>query len=533
MADWADLSGRKLGDYELIRIIASGGMGTVYLANQVHMRHICALKVLPPELALDREFVERFRIEAQTMCELRHPNIVQVQTMSVANNLYYLAMDYVEHRHGQPLSLAERLRESAGRLDEDEAMRLALEMCDALEYAHGMGVIHRDIKPSNILLDSHGSAKLGDFGIAKIVGGRYFAMAQGEADTTDSLAAMASDFDDLPRTAAADPHTLPGTILGTYDFMAPEQKDGLPVDERADLFALGVVLYMALTGRKPLGMAKPPSALGASKAWDYPLSRCLEYLPEDRFQSAAEMKAALCKPGSNAGENYSLDLGGGEIKMLWIPAGRFEMGSPETEPDRVENESPQTAIEMSGFWMSRTPITQAQYQAVTGTNPSEYEGPDLPVEYVSWHDAVAFCRKLSETTGDRYSLPTEAQWEYACRAGSRGRWYFGDNEKRMDAYVWYNENAGKRTQPVGVKLPNRWGLYDMHGNVWEWCSSLYRPYPYDPNDGREDLEAEGDRALRGGSWYDLPWSTRSAYRYRNAPHTATHRRGFRIVRIPR
>ena len=165
-------------------------------------------------------------------------------------------------------------------------------------------------------------------------------------------------------------------------------------------------------------------------------------------------------------------------------------------------------------------VTQQQYEAVMGSNPSEFKGANNPVENVSWDDAVAYCAKLSSlpaevAAGHMYRLPTEAEWEYACRAGTTTEYSFGDDEKDLGKYAWFKDNSEKKTHAVGEKLPNGWGLYDMHGNVWEWCS-----------------DAEGsNRVIRGGSWsFDAAYC-RSAYRHPLVPPDRRNY-GFRLALSP-
>ena len=164
-----------------------------------------------------------------------------------------------------------------------------------------------------------------------------------------------------------------------------------------------------------------------------------------------------------------------------------------------------------------------------GSNPFHFKGDNLPIEWVSRNEANEFCENLSVKTGRTYSLPTEAQWEYACRAGSQTIFCFGDSEKDMKHYAWYVENSDKKTHPVGQKRPNKWGLFDMHGNVWEWCSDWYREY-----EGEEVRNPTGPKkgrfmVLRGGSWCNHPNDCRSACRYYNFPHYRSISIGFRVV----
>ncbi len=172
------------------------------------------------------------------------------------------------------------------------------------------------------------------------------------------------------------------------------------------------------------------------------------------------------------------------------------------------------------FMMGVHEVTQSQYEAVMGSNPSHFKGPDNPVETVSWDDAVAFCRKLSDLPAERaagraYRLPTEAEWEYACRTGTTTAFSFGDDEKDLGKYAWFNGNSSNTTHAVGKKLPNGWGLYDMHGNVWEWCS--------------DRTDAGSSRVSRGGGWYDSAGVCRSASRNFYDPSFRNFLLGFRLA----
>jgi len=219
------------------------------------------------------------------------------------------------------------------------------------------------------------------------------------------------------------------------------------------------------------------------------------------------------------------------MKLALISPGEFQMGSPDDEPGRFPDETQHRVRISKPFSLGVYEVTQKQFAAVMGTNPSEAKGDDLPVDNISWNDAMAFCKKLSDKEGKTYRLPTEAEWEYACRAGTMGP-YAGDG--KLDDMGWYGGNSHDRTQPVGTRQANAWGLYDMHGNVWEWCADWYGEYPTDdaadPTPDPTGPETGKARVLRGGAWdYDGPDCCRSADRYWKPPGYHASNTGFRVA----
>jgi formylglycine-generating enzyme required for sulfatase activity len=242
-----------------------------------------------------------------------------------------------------------------------------------------------------------------------------------------------------------------------------------------------------------------------------------------------------------------------------VEGGTFFMGSPSREQGRDDDEGPQHQVTVSSFYMSRYEVTQKEYQEVMGTNPSGFKGDNLPVETVSWYDAVEYCNRRSLKEGlapaytvnilwwesrtvtwdrnaDGYRLPTEAEWEYACRAGTTTAYNTGESINGDTG--WYAANSGDTTHPVGQKPPNAWGLYDMHGNVWEWCWDWYIPYSSEAQIDPQAEPYEGAppwllRVRRGGGWYNSAEYLRSATRYVSRPHYHGRYLGFRVVRNAR
>jgi formylglycine-generating enzyme required for sulfatase activity len=230
------------------------------------------------------------------------------------------------------------------------------------------------------------------------------------------------------------------------------------------------------------------------------------------------------------------------MEFVFIPNGEFDMGSPSNEKDRYSHERPVHRVKISkAFYMGKYEVTQKQWREVMGSNPSYFNGDNLPVETVSWDDVQKFIKKLNEREGtNKYRLPSEAEWEYAARAGTTTRYSFGDDESKLGDYAWYHANSGNKSHEVGQKMPNPWGLYDMHGNVWEWVQDKWHDnYKGAPTNGSAwESGSSSKRISRGGGWFSRAWLLCSADRTSNNdpscrrdPSDRDDDLGFRLLRI--
>jgi formylglycine-generating enzyme required for sulfatase activity len=303
--------------------------------------------------------------------------------------------------------------------------------------------------------------------------------------------------------------------------------------------SLGIQMHAGLTITGAVGMVysiEYTVDLGETNTTDS--WRCLEFLrlPANPFLWIDQTAPAATERLYRAVEFVA------PTNTLFIPPGTFRMGSPSNELDRFDWEGPPTAVTIRrGFWMGIHEVTQGEYEERMGNNPSAFPGNDRhPVEQVSWDDAQDYCAALTEheraagriPINAVYRLPTEAEWEYACRAWTSTRFSHGDDPgyQELSEYAWHWHNSGLTTQPVGQKLPNPWGLHDLHGNVWEWCQDGWSEHlpggtvvdPWTPATGP-------DRVLRGGGWSYEPKNCRSASRSRAASGDRFHGFGFRIV----
>ena len=220
------------------------------------------------------------------------------------------------------------------------------------------------------------------------------------------------------------------------------------------------------------------------------------------------------------------------MKFVYIPPGKFIMGSQFDEPGRGKDEQPYEVTMPRGFFIHATEITQDQWQAVMGSNPSHFDdcGPDCPVENVSWNDVQKYIDRLNmlEETNS-YRLPTEAEWEYAARGDSSTWFFFGNDVHKFEDYAWYKNNSGNTPHPVAKKIPNQWGLYDVHGNAWEWCQSWAGPYPTGSATNPTGPGNGNFRVVRGGSWFYAMLQARSANRFYLFPDDRNYTVGFRLV----
>ncbi len=268
------------------------------------------------------------------------------------------------------------------------------------------------------------------------------------------------------------------------------------------------------------------------------------------------------------GQNHVLDLpGGGKLELLWVKPGEYSMGSPKEEPGRGSDEAPHLVKLTAGYWLGKYEVTQGQWEAVMESNPSNFAeaGNNAPVEKVSWKSAIEFCQKLTEREGTagrlapgyEYTLPTEAQWEFACRAGRVKALYTGDltiagerNGPELDAMAWYGGNSGvdyeegydssswvekqfehnrAGTHEVGLKQPNAWGFHDMIGNVYEWCYDWYGSYEKGTATDPEGPSNGSKRVIRGGGWFSKADKCRSANRNDRIPVFGNSSVGFRLA----
>jgi formylglycine-generating enzyme required for sulfatase activity len=567
--------------YRAVKYISEGGFGRTFKAIDEHrLDTICVIKQFLPQQqgsAAIAKATELFKQEAVRLQDLgKHSHIPDLLAFFEQDKRLYLVQEFID---GEDLL---KELDKKGKFSEKQIKQLLTELLPLLDFVHQKNVIHRDIKPDNIIRNQKGSLVLIDFGVSKQLSGSVL--------------------------------TRMGTVTGTPGYAAPEQMQG-HVFPSSDLYSLAVTCIRLLTGclleeKNGIWVDELFDPMEMQWVWRQKqvsigndlalvLDKMLSFPVRDRYQSATEVLQALNPvsipptqisappppkvfhpspisppqisapppPKPSQHRSFTEDLGNGvTVEMIAIPGGTFTMGAPTTEAESPDNERPQHRVTIQPFYMGKYAATQAQWKAVAklpkikydlNPDPSRFKGNNRPVETVSWYQAVEFCARLSKNTGRNYRLPSEAEWEYACRAGTTTPFHFGqtittDQVNYDGNYTYGNSRKGKyrqETTDVGSFPPNAFGLYEMHGNVWEWCADPWHDsYKGAPNDGRVWDEKDNDnryqnsmdllvksgnddrdRLLRGGSWSYLPRYCRSAIRNPFEPDIRYYCSGFRFV----
>ena len=515
------------GRYKIVRVLGQGGFGITYLAEQVMLGKSFAVKefymkdfnlrddagrVRVPSTGsakLVEQYRRKFVKEARNMASLSHPNIMSVVDIFEENGTVYYVMPFLEGG-----SLSDYVKQH-GAMSEPQALAMLKPIASALRYMHDQKhLCHYDVKPANVLLNATLQPVIIDFGIAK-------------------------NYD-------SDGNETSSTPIGMSEGFAPIEQYQGQVQEfspESDVYALGATLYFLLTGKKPptaidrVGGAELDFPAGCSPQVKQLVEQSMTIARKNRPTSAGiflqetpqaiEVQAAPSQSVENEEtivvevqpmpapplvvRDEVFTIGGVSFKMVEVEGGTFMMGATsEQGGDADSDEKPAHRVTLSSFLIGETEVTQALWKAVMGSNPSYFTG-DLqrPVEQVSWDDCQKFIRELNRLTGKQFRLPTEAEWEYAARGGnkSRGYKYAGGND--IESVAWYDGNSGnwvfnRKTHPVAKKVPNELGLYDMSGNVWEWCQDWYEKdyYSSSPSSNPTGPSSGSNRVHRGGSWCD-------------------------------
>lgn len=604
----------EIPGYEIEKVIGKGGMASVYLATHKALNRKVAIKVMHPQDDDNSDFTSRFIREAHIVANLSHPNIVTIHDVGEHDGHNYLVMELLPG--GETLN--NKIKKG---IDSQQALSIIRQVAAALKVAHDKNIVHRDIKPDNIMFRDDGSVVLMDFGIARSV---------------DSTATQM---------------TQAGLIVGTPQYISPEQAQGEDLGAYSDIYSLGVVFYEMLTGKLPYTADSPialvfqhvsepvPTLTGDAAVFQPLLNHMMAKARQERYSDCDRIiadinKLETVKPATQATNTFNSadieksiaasegltivgDINADQVKareksrakpsakqknakripvnktkpadasikleleeissgkknsklksLLWIVLASIAAGSAYTfidvdtgklktligiDPGPVyprvgrlisissgtfkmgnnngdSTEKPAHPVRIKPFKLGETEVTQKQWHLVMGSTPSYFKGcAECPVDSVSWKDVQGFLKKLNKQTGLRFRLPSEAEWEYACRNEGNTEKYCGSGS--TTEFAWYGVNSNNKTHPVAQKQANDLGLYDMSGNVWEWTQDCWHnSYQGAPSSGKPWASNNcGQRVLRGGSWIGVTSGLTSTGRFKSFPSEGNRNFGFRVA----
>lgn len=518
-----------------------------------------------------------FLAEAQRLnkISLEHPNIIHVNEVFEANNTVYYVMEYLDAG-----SLRSYVREH-GALSENEALAIMMPIMNAVDYLHQHRMTHLDIKPDNVMLKHDPDTGeiipvLIDFGLSKHYdknGNPTSTMrASGFSDGYAPVEQYTGIYTFSPQ---ADVYALAATLyyalVGKDPVIATElseEKIRAALNGKSNHVVSAIVEAMRMhKGERTLSVRKMMQTLdGVSSE---PLNKTKQAKTHKTKRIKLEENEAHSEKTQEWFRNHALWIGGGvlalvgiifiwylfspnsknlspfatvgetikipvkngiNIEMVKVEAGTFMMGATSEMKDPDDEEKPVHQVTLTNdYYMSKYEVTQALWEAVMGSNPSKYKGDNLPEKMVSWNDCQEFISKLNSLTGRKFRLPTEAEWEYAARGGKKSRSYQYSGSSNISDVAWYDGNSGSKTHPVGTKQANELGIYDMSGNVEEWCSDWYGSYSSSSQTNPTGADSGWCRVRRGGCCYDNAWSCRSSYRYCWIPDRPYYNFGLRLA----
>lgn len=566
--------------YHIIKLLGEGGFGRTYLAEDVDLfnQKIVIKKLLSNE-GYNPKVLELFQREAQQLYNLNHPQIPKIYRYFSKNNSFFLIQEFID---GENL-LTEF--EHKGRFNETKIREILDNLLPILEYIQSKDLLHRDIKPENIMRRrSDNKLILIDFGAVRVTSGKdpsvltsIYSPGYASREQINGRAVKASDVYSLGVTCI---RLLTGCLpTGTTDLIYDDyenkwswkeylKKQKITVEPklaqvldkmiedalkrrykeakevRQDLLSL-----TQPTVKPPITPVQPPPTVIVTSPSLTTVNQTLTSGMDVVNFKAITINSfgKVIKQEPKTARYQTLDLGNDiTLDLIYIPWGSFMMGSPTSEKGRDDSEGPQHGVDVLPFWMGKYPITQLQWRTVMGNNPSRFKGlfnktkgDNRPVENVTYYDCLAFCELLSQKLGKKITLPSEAQWEYACRGGTTTPFYCGETiTTELANYNGYNIYANEpkgvykqETTEVGSFCSNPLGLYDMLGNVWEWClDSWYDDYLGAAGDDKPRIDPKDDYyVLRGGSCFSAPNNCRCAKRYKSAANVSNSRGGFRVV----
>lgn len=560
------------------------GLNRKVAIKEFFMKEYCDRSVETSRVTVNsqgsRDAVDRFRKkfikEAQTIAQMDHPSVVRIYDIFEENATAYFVMEYI------PGGSLEDLVKRVGALNEKQALDYICQVAEALGYIHKDKILHLDVKPSNILLRDNNRAVLIDFGISK----RYDASGDQTSTTPAGVSKGYAPIEQyrqggvdsfLPCT---DIYSLGATFYKLLTGNTPPEasdiyEEGLPAlpdfirsttsnaikkamqpgkkqrpqsvkeflsllnkeekrEEKEDTEIIDVIPVIPIPEAIPTPepVIVPSERKKSLKIYGgivvLLIAIVFIFILKDANDSATaedaaieETETASIEPAVVSPNDKQLTVNGVSFDMVYVEGGEFSMGSKDAAPVH--------SVTLSSYYIGKTEVTQALWKAVMGNNPSCFQGDDLPVENVSWDDCQAFIKKLNSLSDKTFRLPTEAEWEYAARGGNKKESFLYSGSDNLEQVAWYGGNSGSKTHPVGKLAPNGLGLYDMTGNVWEWCSDWYGSYPSSKQTNPSGPATGSYRVYRGGSWSHSAGSCAVSCRGNFTPDFALSYLGFRLV----
>lgn len=548
--------GSKINGFKILRFLGTGGMADVYYAEN-NLGMPAAVKILRSEMKNNAQIKDRFIQEAKIIKQLQHPNIRKVMDIGELDGKPVIIMEYLSG-----MTLSQKIQ--AGKIPDIKLQKYFDQCVQALAHTHRKNIIHRDIKPSNIFITDEDEVKIMDYGIAKIEEG--FGRTR-TGQTLGTILYMSPEQITDPKrvNSKTDIYSLGVTFYHALSAKPPYDMDTGSeyvimkkiVDEDLRLELIPVhwrATMKACLSKKPhLRKLAPISKSNDSTIIDHDASsrdRSASSTSKNRSQTSYRIPAgfyllililvvSIIYVANQPSYEYDYENDDTEISnsqkvaaeiaanMVRIPGGTFTMGCTSGQGDDCYDDEKPHQVTLSAFRMSKYEVTQEQWQAIMGNNPSEFKNcPKCPVEFVSWNDVQEFIKKLNNMTGETYRLPTEAEWEYAARGGQDYKYAGSDN---IETIAWYVGNSSSKTHPVGSKAANGYGLYDMSGNVMEWCSDWYGDYSSGSITNPQGPSSGSFRVIRGGSWCVSAEYCRVADRPGYPPSSRSTGIGFRVV----
>ena len=537
------------GKYRIVRELGHGGFGVTYEGLQTGLNRRVAIKeffmsehcerdthtsrVTVVGTEKSRQLVTRFRQkfikEAQMIAGLDDvAHVVRIYDIFEENGTAYYVMQYLDGG-----SLLEK-GNAQGAMPELEALTYILQVADALEQLHAQHIMHLDIKPSNIMLKGN-SVFLIDFGISKHYDSEGGATTTTPVGRSKGFAPIEQYREGGVQTFSpeTDIYSLGATAYALVTGKRPPEATELIYDPLQRPADISDALWRAISAAMRPNKNDRPHTIAAWRALLRTDAPAAEGQTDARRAKPSDDEVTIISEALAPGKPKSVQpfrVNGVSFNMIHVEGGTFTMGAtPEQGDDAYYWEKPAHQVTLSSYYIGETEVTQALWEAVMGSNPSNFKGANRPVEEVSWDECRTFISRLNAATGKNFRLPTEAEWEYAARGGNRSRGYKYSGSNTLGSVAWYGDNSGNETHPVKSKSPNELGLYDMSGNVWEWCQDWYGGYGSSSQKNPTGPSTGSDRVVRGGFWRGYAWSCRVSYRKKDAPVDSFDDLGLRLA----